>query len=256
MGVIGGRLGYTLLKAIAPARIDDGKGGDHAPENSPASALQRCFGADLTRQVTGKTVIDFGCGEGADAVALAQAGAARVIGLDIRPALLAIGQARAQAAGVADRCEFTTVTDAKADLILSKDAFEHFDDPAGVLRAMASLLKPNGCVLVSFGPTWLHPHGGHLFSVFPWSHLLFTEKALLRWRSDFKRDGATRFAEVDGGLNQMTIRRFEALVFDSPLRLEALETVPIAGLKRFGWRPLREFTTSFIRCRLVPRRDS
>lgn len=251
MGVIGGRLGYALLRSIAPAGVVDHH--VHLAEEAPAAALQRCFGATWQQQVAGRTVIDFGCGEGADAVALAQAGASRVIGLDIRPALLAIGQARAQAAGVTDRCEFVTATDAKADVILSKDAFEHFDDPAAVLRLMASLLKPDGCVLVSFGPTWLHPHGGHLFSVFPWSHLVFTEKALLRWRSDFKRDGATRFAEVDGGLNQMTISRFEALVAESPLRLAALETVPISGLRRLDWRPLREFTTSFVRCRLVPR---
>jgi hypothetical protein len=54
--------------------------------------------------------------------------------------------------------------------------------------------------------------GGHLFSVFPWAHLIFSEQALIRWRSDFKSDGATRFSEVAGGLNQMTIRRFERLI--------------------------------------------
>ncbi len=70
---------------------------------------------------------------------------------------------------------------------------------------MASLLKPSGFALVEFGYTWFHPYGGHLFSVFPWAHLIFTEKSLIRWRSDFKTDGATRFQEVAGGLNQMTI---------------------------------------------------
>ena len=73
-------------------------------------------------------------------------------------------------------------------------------------------LQPGGEVLVSFGPTWYHPLGGHLFSVFPWAHLIFSEKALISWRSAFKTDGATRFSEVAGGLNQMTIAKFEALV--------------------------------------------
>lgn len=74
---------------------------------------------------------------------------------------------------------------------------------------MSALLEPKGEVIASFGPTWYHPLGGHLFSVFPWAHLLFSEKALLRWRSDFKTDGATHFGEVAGGLNQMTVDRFE-----------------------------------------------
>jgi len=32
---------------------------------------------------------------------------------------------------------------------------------------------------------------------------------LIRWRSDFKTDGVTCFSDVAGGLDQITIRRFE-----------------------------------------------
>ena len=70
--------------------------------------------------------------------------------------------------------------------------------------------RTGGCIFVSFGPTWYHPLGGHLFSVFPWVHILLTEDALIRWRAQFKTDGARKFGEVEDGLNQMTIRRFEA----------------------------------------------
>jgi hypothetical protein len=118
---------------------------------------------------------------------------------------------------------------------------------------MNRLLQPAGEVLVSFGPTWYHPLGGHLFSVFPWAHLIFSEKALIRWRSDYRTDGATRFSEVAGGLNQMTIERFEELVAASPLRFASLELVPIRKLRRFQNRLTREFTTSIVRCRLVKR---
>jgi hypothetical protein len=41
--------------------------------------------------------------------------------------------------------------------------------------------------------------------------VIFSEKALIRWRSTFKTDRATRFSEVAGGLNQMTIAKFEAV---------------------------------------------
>ena len=111
-------------------------------------------------------------------------------------------------------------------------------------------------MLVSFGPTWYHPLGGHLFSVFPWAHLIFSEEALIRWRSNFKADGATRFSEVAGGLNQMTIRKFEALIERSAFTFAALELVPIRKLRRFHSRLTREFTTAIVRCHLVPRKST
>ena len=116
---------------------------------------------------------------------------------------------------------------------------------------MSALLQPAGEVIVSFGPTWYHPLGGHLFSVFPWAHLLFSEKALIRWRSTFKSDGATRFSEVAGGLNQMTISKFEDLIEDSPFKLASMELVPIKKVRRFHGRLTREFTTAIVRCYLV-----
>ena len=64
------------------------------------------------------------------------------------------------------------------DAIVSIDAFEHFSNPASALKTMHAMLNPGGRVYVSFGPTWYHPLGGHLFSVFPWAHLLFSETAL------------------------------------------------------------------------------
>jgi hypothetical protein len=80
---------------------------------------------------------------------------------------------------------------------------------------------------------------------------LFSERALIRWRSDIRNDGATRFGEVAGGLNQMTIKRFEQLIGASPFRLDRLETAPIRKLKWSHSRLTREFTTSIVRAQLV-----
>lgn len=251
MGIIGGTLGYQLLKRISRA----GREG-RMTEGDPyagRSKIETLVGASVWDEIRGKTVIDFGCGEGGDAVEMAQRGARRVIGVDVRESVLERARAAAERAGVADRCHFTTGTDERADVIVSLDAFEHFDDPAGVLRAMRALLSDDGRALIVFGPTWYHPLGGHLFSVFPWAHLVFTERALIRWRSDFKTDGATRFGEVEGGLNQMTIRRFRRLVAESPFRFESFEPVPIRRLRPLSNALTREFTTAVVRCKLVPR---
>ena len=75
----------------------------------------------------------------------------------------------------------------------------------------------------------------------------------MRWRSDFKTDGAKSFREVEQGLNQMTIGKFEKLVGSSDFRIEKLELVPIRKLRPFANRLTREFTTAIVRCKLIPR---
>jgi SAM-dependent methyltransferase len=217
------------------------------------SKLSVLMGDGFFDRIAGKVVIDFGCGEGTEAVEMAQKGARRVIGIDVREQVLQAGRQKAKQAGVEKSCVFATSTAELADIVISVDAFEHFADPAGVLSTMNSLLKSDGEVLLSFGPTWYHPLGGHLFSVFPWAHLVFSEKALIAWRSTFKTDGAARFSEVAGGLNQMTIARLEKLVAASDFRFAAFEPVPIRKLQWLHHRLTREFTTAVVRCRLVKR---
>jgi SAM-dependent methyltransferase len=151
---------------------------------------------------------------------------------------------------------FTSTWSEPVDVIVSTDAFEHFDRPDEVLRVMRGLLKETGYLLVEFGYPWLHPYGGHLFSVFPWAHLIFTESALIRWRSDFKSDGATRFHEVAGGLNRMTVRLWERLVSESDFEFLSYELVPIRAASRLHCFLTRELLTSTIRARLAPRRPA
>lgn len=241
------KLEYRLLKLIAPAEPLHMNGSAYVGK----SKLRILLGEELINQVRGKRVIDFGCGEGAEAIDLIRNGAQHVVGIDIRKPLLEAAARHAQSAGVAEHCEFCLTTGEKVDAIVTIDSFEHFADPAAVLQTMYDLLKPGGFVAASFGPTWLHPLGGHLFSMVPWAHLLFSEKALIRWRADIRSDGATRFTEVEGGLNQMTIGRFERLVRDSPFALRSLEEVPIRKLARFHGRLTREFTTAIVRAKLM-----
>jgi SAM-dependent methyltransferase len=242
-------LQYKILKAISPGEPDTCSGSAYVGKSKLAILL----GQEFLQKIRGKNVIDFGCGEGAEAIEIAQHGAARVIGVDIRAKLLEIARQNAQAAGVQHICEFGLSAKEPADIIVSLDSFEHFSDTSQVLSIMASLLKPHGELIASFGPTWYHPLGGHLFSVFPWAHLIFSEKALIRWRCDFKSDGATKFGEVAGGLNQMTIRKFEKFVAHSPFEIAELELVPIRKLKPAHNRLTREFTTALVRCRMTKR---
>src|SRR5215472_11791326 len=157
--------------------------------------MKTLLGEHVLEELRGKVVVDFGCGDGHEAIELAQSGAAEVIGIDNRENALRRARENARRAGVQDVCVFSTEAIGGVDAIISLDGFEHFGDPGAVLRTMHDILKPDGAVYSSFGPTWYHPLGGHLFSVFPWAHLIFSEPALIRWRSDLRTDGATRFGE-------------------------------------------------------------
>ncbi|MDP1931800.1 MAG: class I SAM-dependent methyltransferase [Gammaproteobacteria bacterium] len=256
-GIIGGYFGYILLKkfgrhAMAPDYQD-------ATSYEGLSKLEVLFGKDVWQEIRDKAVIDYGCGHGKEAIEIALRGARKVIGTDTWAQALVKANENARKAGVTDICEFTDLAKRQqnledplaADVIFSLDAFEHYNNPKWILQHMRSLLKEGGRVRICFGPLWLHPYGGHLFSIFPWSHLLFTERAQIRWRSDFKTDGATQFHEVDGGLNQMTIHQFRTLVDDSDFTVEEFAPVPIRKLRWMHFPFTREFTTSVVRCTLV-----
>src|SRR5215213_8017237 len=121
MGIIGGSLGYNLLRRIS---TDGETGYCDGSAYHGISKLEKLLGERVWEETKNKVVIDFGCGDGDDAVEVAQRGAKKVIGVDIRERALAKARKTAAARGVADRCIFATQTDEKADVILSVDAFE------------------------------------------------------------------------------------------------------------------------------------
>ena len=249
MGVIGGNVGVYLLNTASR------NGTVGYPEVALAyegrSKLEVLMGPEVWDRVRGKTVLDFGCGGGTEAAEMAEHGARHVYGVDIDEPSLERARAQAIRRGVADRTTFAQQATEPVDVIVSLDAFEHFQEPEVILRIMAGLLRPGGEVLVSFGPIWYHPLGGHFYSVFPWAHLIFSEPALVRWRSLHKTDGLQSIAAT--GLNRMTIRRFCRVVEQSPLKFGTFELMPIRPLRRFHNRLTREFTTSTVRCTLVHR---
>jgi SAM-dependent methyltransferase len=234
---------YEILNYLYP------KSPNLLAESSANSKLD-LLGGEFVKQIPGREIIDFGCGHGSEAIAMAKLGAKTVIGLDIQEAHLEKARREALDAGVGDRCVFSNSTRELADIIISLDAFEHFSDPAEILATMYGLLKPGGTAFISFGPTWYHPLGGHMFSVFPWAHLVFSENSLLRWRAGFKPDGATRFEEVAGGLNRITIRKFKKLVDASEFNISKLEMIPIRKIRGFHNRITQEFTTAVVRSEL------
>lgn len=95
------------------------------------------------------TVVDLGCGGGLLTARMATPGA-RAIGVD--RALPALGEARERVRGarfVAGDLFAVPLADGCADLVLLADVLEHVDDPAGVVREGARLLRPGGYLFVN-----------------------------------------------------------------------------------------------------------
>ena len=119
---------------------------DRPPANT-LYALEYAF--HLLDEISGRRVLNVGCGEGLDAVILAALGA-KVIGLDISDTAVAVTMARARANGVTDRLT-ALVADATAlpvssgsiDVVLAAAVMHHVDIPRAAAE-LARVLRPGG----------------------------------------------------------------------------------------------------------------
>lgn len=233
-----------LLSLSRPVDTHDFEAGQrHWTADTALTTLRNAFD-DFDDVIADKRVLDFGCGTGYQAVAMIEAGAAEVVGLDIVPALLRRARRHAAEHGVSDRVSFHLGSDqgkiGTFDVIISVDSMEHFVEPATVLETWRHLLRPGGIALVTFGPPWLAPYGAHMhfFTRVPWVHLLFPERIIMDARSRFRADGAERYEEVEGGLGKLTVRRFERLVAESGLACNHLSFTPVCGMRSATRIPL------------------
>src|SRR5437868_12061636 len=190
-----------------------------SPESTrPPLALLLDVYPEFLDRIRGKRVLDFGCGPGTQSVALAVAGAGRVVGVDINPLALGEGRRSAERHDVSGRVKFVQALEPNPketfDVVFSQNSMEHFSDPGAILRTMAAALAPDGEILVTFGPPWFAPYGAHMryFTNLPWVHLLFPERTIMAVRTRYRHDGAARYEDVEGGLNRMSVRKFRRLV--------------------------------------------
>jgi SAM-dependent methyltransferase len=227
-----------------------------------AEFLQR-FG---TVTLTGKRVLDFGCCFGGSTLWYAQQGAAQVYGVDLSAealeiARLFVAQQTSGNGALNERLHFLEggvhtipLADEAVDLIVSEDVVEHLEAPESILDEWWRVLVPGGQVLLSFGPLWYHPHGVHLWEIFPapWTHLLFPESTCVWARNYLKDDGKNGSHWTE--LNKMTMARFERLIKRSRFRPLKLQSHALWNLKPLARLPgLRELFISQVDCILEKR---
>jgi len=111
------------------------------------------YQAELLRRCPGAAVLEYGCGRGSSAYALAAAGARSVLGIDISPVAIDLARVRAEREGVADATRFEVmdaehlkVPDDEFDLCCGTSILHHLDlDQA--FDEVARVLNPGGSAL-------------------------------------------------------------------------------------------------------------
>ena len=110
---------------------------------------------DRQAQLAGKRVLDVGCGGGILTESMALRGA-DVLGIDLSTKPLRVAQLHAMASGI-ERLQYREVaaedlaaeSPASFDVVTCMEMLEHVPEPASVVRACATLVKPGGWVFFS-----------------------------------------------------------------------------------------------------------
>ena len=237
-----------LLLSRDPEEADYHSSEDEYTMENALSLLENEF-PDFGRLVAGRRVVDFGCGLGYQSIALVKKYKCFVVGIDINQKTLAKAIKLAQFHNIPPS-KLIFVHEVSKDLlnnfdiVVSQNSFEHFSNPLLTFKKMQSLLKNHGKILITFGPPWLAPYGSHMhfFCKVPWINILFPERTVMKVRSHFRADGATRYEDVESGLNKMTIAKFEHIISLSKMKIEFKNYKCVKGINQLSRIPfLREF---------------
>ncbi|MHA7773929.1 methyltransferase domain-containing protein [Roseibium sp. M-1] len=115
--------------------------------------------------LSGKRVLDLGCGAGGISVYLAKDhGAGEVVGIDVEAPVVEVARAGAEKAGLSGKVRIEQVSpgplpfaDESFDVVFSKDAMIHIPDKEALFADLFRVLKPGGCLAAS---DWLTSHDG------------------------------------------------------------------------------------------------
>ncbi len=104
--------------------------------------------------LAGKTVVDIGCGGGILAESMARKGA-QVTGIDLSEKALKVADLHSLESGIQVRYELVAAEalavrePAQFDVVTCMEMLEHVPDPASIVQACATLVKPGGQVFFS-----------------------------------------------------------------------------------------------------------
>jgi len=255
------RIGESILRYISrnPDSIDYHQNRKYETPGDELLLLREEF-PDFSSLVNGKRILDFGCGNGRQAIALAKEESCYVCGVDTNSRLLEIAKETALHYSFQKGEVYFLESPKKSmhgafDLVISQNAMEHYPDPVSTLKDMKYLIHKDGKILITFGPPWYAPYGSHMnyFCKVPWLNIIFSENTVMKVRSLYKNDGANKYEEVESGLNKMTINKFEEIIYNEGLKIEFVKYRCVKGQDWLAKIPLiRELFINHVSCILSP----
>jgi len=174
-----------------------------------------------------KSIIDIGCGLGATCIYMALHGAKRVVGIDLEINHIDFAKKKLETDYnyLINTVEFKHNNEMKNelfDIIISKDCFEHYENPETFIFTMKKYMKKDGIMVIGFSPLWKSPYGGHINDLtrFPWAHLIFPEKIIIDEYSKLRNENMKYFRQGIHGFNKMTLKRYQKIINESGLKPE------------------------------------
>ena len=198
-------------------------------------------GADEVRLIvkdidlTGKTILDIGCGTGGvEAVLAGEFDIAGIVGIDVEAQLVDRSRRLAQNKGVSDKVEIRLVEpgpldfdDLSFDVVFSKDSMIHIPDKAAIFGEILRVLKPGGVFVAS---DWLVGEGAEATSewarVRALSHLDFEVFTAAQTEQSMRDAGFERVSTLDRNAWYAECSAYEYEQLEGPLRARILEVAP------------------------------
>ena len=182
--------------------------------------------------LSGKTILDFGCGHGALCIDIADSGAKSVLGIDLNDNLLNFANLNLDKNfdHLKDKVFFEKKDilkkkfEKKFDLIISKDTFEHTLNLDKILEKFHQILKKDGKAFVGFGPLYNFYNGDHgrTEAYLPWFHIIIPEKILInRLNKKYKKNF---FKIEDLGLSKYSFKDYIRIFEKSKFKVTYFKT--------------------------------
>jgi len=217
--------------------------------------------------LTGKDVLDLGCGYGGRSVRYAELGPRSLTGIE--PTERQCSEAREFAASRNVAATFVTgfaesipLPAECVDCVLSYDVLEHVCDVGKTLEECLRVLKAGGSLYAIF-PPFHHPTGSHFeswLSKMPWPNVLFPCRALVKAgtgiisrRADSYRPNRLRPTDRLWGLNGITIRKLRQITggLDAGFSIELAPLFSTLNSKWGAWH-MKYYAPFFAPLRHVP----
>lgn len=225
----------------------------HQNVNVYIKSLEDTF-PNFINGISGKSILDIGCSEGLESIALSLMGSRQVVGIDIR---IDVDRAKEMKRNLAPEKDIdfyvmdahhTSFPDNTFDAVVTLASFEHFLDPYEVVKEARRVVKDGGRIYLT-SSVWSNPWGAHMhfFTRVPWVQFLFSEETIMNVRNLYRSDGAKKCSEIEGGLNKVGIREFTQYINKVNMTIEYLFLRPVKGLTVLTKIPMvNEFFTNQI----------